>query len=366
MIWAAFKFSHRPPSSPYRTVLYFNMSSFNKAKNVEVNDSTISTVSGNQNIALAENMSIYQNKCCDEVKLILFLAQIRESENGCLPPENPDVGTRDTTARPDIIRPHLKKSKKGDSTVFSSSASNERRYNAGRDAYIARSKFFRDSDASFLSKLHVAKNAGTLGSKVCLEGTRVSLLHRIHEWALNPSGERTLFLTGAAGMGKSAVAHTIARHLESAGDAIVPFFAFNRSVRERSSSQLIPTWMKHVAEHDSKYLSYLRSLKDDQICSADIVDQYEVLLVDGLSSTGNNKPLIFIIDALDECNKAEAEKLLTLLQNLLTLHGLPSYVQFFFTYRLDPYTVRALSDVSAMNISIDEEKDTQSDVHMFL
>ncbi|KAG6807302.1 hypothetical protein H0H92_008055 [Tricholoma furcatifolium] len=41
-----------------------------------------------------------------------------------------------------------------------------------------------------LSKLYFAKNGGAAGSKVCLEGTRVALLQRIYDWALNPLGER--------------------------------------------------------------------------------------------------------------------------------------------------------------------------------
>ncbi|KAG6805934.1 hypothetical protein H0H92_013357, partial [Tricholoma furcatifolium] len=180
------------------------MSMFNKAKNVEVNDSTISTVSGNQNIA--ENMTIYQN-----------------ARNRARKPSSEEFNG--------LITEDLGRMNANDSAVTSSSASNERTYNVGGDAYIAESlhQNFQGSDASFLSKLHVGKNAGTLGSKACLEGTRISLLKRIREWALHPSGERTLFLTGAAGMGKSAIAHTIARNLEAAGDAIVPFFAFNRS-----------------------------------------------------------------------------------------------------------------------------------------
>ncbi|KAF8197225.1 hypothetical protein K438DRAFT_1465360, partial [Mycena galopus ATCC 62051] len=81
----------------------------------------------------------------------------------------------------------------------------------------------------------------------CLQGTRVELLARIRNWALSPA-ERTLLLYGAAGTGKSAIVHTIARDLHSENLALVPFFAFNRLVQNRASSQLIPTWAKELAE----------------------------------------------------------------------------------------------------------------------
>ncbi|KAG6806965.1 hypothetical protein H0H92_009342, partial [Tricholoma furcatifolium] len=129
-----------------------------------------------------------------------------------------------------------------------------------------------------LSKLHAAKDAGRVVSKACLEGTRVELLERIKAWALDSTRERALILHGAAGMGKSAVAHTIARQLEFHDHAIVPFFAFNRSVRERSSSQLIPTWMKWLAESNSNFLGYLWSLKDNELQSTDIAEQCDTLM----------------------------------------------------------------------------------------
>ncbi|KAG6824398.1 hypothetical protein H0H92_006972, partial [Tricholoma furcatifolium] len=71
-----------------------------------------------------------------------------------------------------------------------------------------------------LSKLHVAKDGGAVGSKVCLEGTRIALLQRIYDWALNSLDERVLLLYGGAGKGKSAIAHTVAKRLESSGRAI--------------------------------------------------------------------------------------------------------------------------------------------------
>ncbi|KAG6827797.1 hypothetical protein H0H92_010432, partial [Tricholoma furcatifolium] len=133
-------------------------------------------------------------------------------------------------------------------------------------------------DIDLLSKLQVAKNTGQTSSKACLEGTRVALLEQIYDWVEDPKGARVLLLSGAAGMGKSAVAHTVARDLENHGLAIAPFFAFDRSVQERSSSQLIPTWMRHLAEHNIEFFEYLHFLTDNELCSTDIANQYELLL----------------------------------------------------------------------------------------
>ncbi|KAJ7875735.1 hypothetical protein B0H14DRAFT_2343035, partial [Mycena olivaceomarginata] len=128
-----------------------------------------------------------------------------------------------------------------------------------------------------------AKDAGPIASKACLPNTRVSLLSRMRRWALHPTSARTLLLHGAAGTGKSAIANTIGRQLQSDGLAVVPFFAFNRSVPDRSSSQLIPTWAKHIAELNPQYLLYLQTLPSPQLESSDILEQRDDLLVGGLA-----------------------------------------------------------------------------------
>ncbi|KAG6808928.1 hypothetical protein H0H92_002339 [Tricholoma furcatifolium] len=97
-------------------------------------------------------------------------------------------------------------------------------YNVAGDQVNAQNVSINQNNDNILNKLWSAEDAGRIGSKACLEGTRVALLKRISDWALDPTGPRALLLTGAAGMGKSAVAHTIARHLENSGAAIVPFF----------------------------------------------------------------------------------------------------------------------------------------------
>ncbi|KAG6913220.1 hypothetical protein DXG01_008642, partial [Tephrocybe rancida] len=95
-----------------------------------------------------------------------------------------------------------------------------------------------------INKLPASKDAGSGSSKACLLGTRVALLSRICDWALDPTSQQLLLLHGAAGKGKSAIAHSISKELQSEGLAVVPFFAFNRSVQAHSSLQLFPTWAK--------------------------------------------------------------------------------------------------------------------------
>ncbi|KAJ6456305.1 hypothetical protein DFH09DRAFT_1505558 [Mycena vulgaris] len=221
-------------------------------------------------------------------------------------------------------------------------------------------------DWNIINSLRSAEDAGPRASKACLRDTRVAILSRIHNWALHPDSARTLLLHGAAGKGKSAIVHTIAGELQSAGLAVVPFFAFNRSVPDRSSSQLIPSWAKHLAQVNPQYLLHLHSLHTQELASSDIMDQQDAFLIKGLASGINDgRPLIFIVDALDECPQSEAKELFDVLHDLLA-GPIPPFVRFIFTYRSDEDILRTFDGLSTLNIPIDDEEGTVEDIHKFV
>ncbi|KAJ7936652.1 hypothetical protein B0H13DRAFT_1946364 [Mycena leptocephala] len=220
---------------------------------------------------------------------------------------------------------------------------------------------------SWINALRCAKDAGPFASKACLPDTRVSLLYRIRHRALHSTSARTLLLHGAAGKGKSVIANTIVRQLQSDGLAVVPFFAFNRSVPDRSSSQPIPTWAKHMAELNPQYLLYLKTLLSRQLESSDILEQHDDLLVGGLASGIDcGKPLIFTIDALDECPNNEATQLFQVLRGLLSGPNLPPFVRFLFTYRSDKEILRTFEGLSTLKIPIDNKEGTAEDIRKFV
>ena len=203
----------------------------------------------------------------------------------------------------------------------------------------------------------------TSPSKACLPNTRVALLAKIEEWALHPTSERALLLHGAVGKGKSAIAHTIARDLESRGLAMMPFFAFNQSVVDRSLSQLIPTWTMQLAESNTHYRTYLVDLPHRSLESSDLVEQRDELFIRGLAGLSSEMPIIFAIDALDECPKEKANELLRLLHDLLSRPDLPPFIRFFFTYRPDG---DILDKIPARSIPINDEEGTAEDIRTFI
>ncbi|KAL1732401.1 hypothetical protein EV714DRAFT_188233, partial [Schizophyllum commune] len=173
----------------------------------------------------------------------------------------------------------------------------------------------------------------------CMSGTRTSLLEDIKEWAMNPASSRAYLLHGTAGKGKSAIAHTAAMLLEKAG-AITPFCAFDRSdAIGRSARHLFPTLAYQLGRRNPLYSQWLCDLPVVDLASLDLVEQAKNLFINGLRNDTVATPVIFVIDALDECPHAgiraavDRSSLLDQLGDLLASTRLPPDVRFLVTYR---------------------------------
>ncbi|KDQ13538.1 hypothetical protein BOTBODRAFT_73243, partial [Botryobasidium botryosum FD-172 SS1] len=86
--------------------------------------------------------------------------------------------------------------------------------------------------------------------RVCLSNTREALLDNIWQWIKHPDdsdGARIFCLTGVAGSGKSAIAHTVAQRCSEEGLLASSFF-FSRDVAERNNpGKLLSTMARDLA-----------------------------------------------------------------------------------------------------------------------
>ncbi|KAL1725729.1 hypothetical protein EV714DRAFT_220768, partial [Schizophyllum commune] len=189
---------------------------------------------------------------------------------------------------------------------------------------------------------HLPSTTVQFGStKACLPGTRVEILGLIADWVFDPTGPRGIILHGTAGKGKSAVAHTVARWLTDMGVA-ASFFAFERTNRARRANQLLPTLARQLAYLDPQYYRQLRSLLPAQLETTDIHDQLEYLILSSFRNYAPLLPIVFVIDALDECpnidvNEIENRKaLLNSLRTCMSNAQLNYNIRILITTRPEP------------------------------
>jgi hypothetical protein len=220
---------------------------------------------------------------------------------------------------------------------------------------------------SALEILQYAQRASWDPSLVCLPGTRVALLDNIWSWIQTAdhtkSGE-IFFLSDVAGAGKSAIAHTIAERCHHAGLLASSFF-FNRDEPDRNNPRLLFTSI-------ARDLSSMSKEVNEQICaileanrniaSAPLTRQFDELIL-GLSRVlPLNKPIVIVIDALDEGYSSD---LLRIFRHRVP--KLPGSFRLFITSRSEDVIVTNINAAHVELSTIDIHGETnQHDIGMYV
>ncbi|KAJ8503625.1 hypothetical protein ONZ45_g10691 [Pleurotus djamor] len=190
-----------------------------------------------------------------------------------------------------------------------------------------------------------------------LEGTRTQLLQDIVDWShVHGSDEvranaHVFVLTGGAGTGKSTIAVQVAKMLDEAGVLGGSFF-FERGVEELSSTRhVFPTLAVQLARLHKYLAPYIIkgiAKHQDRGNTQNLTYALDELIVEPLSEVPEDQrplqPLVFVLDALDECN--EQQQVPALLYALLKrIRSLPFPLRLFVTSRPEYHIQDAFASV---------------------
>ena len=185
-----------------------------------------------------------------------------------------------------------------------------------------------------LDYLLFTRGASWRSDSGCLGDTRQELRDTIHTWIETASGDspKIFCLSAAAGVGKSAVAHSVA---ERAKHLIASAFFVTRGSPERCSlSRILGTLIWELAGRNQRFGDAIGEAIDREraLASADPVRQFTELLLPSIRYLDQSKPFIWIIDALDELESPRA--FIDLLHHHIP--KLPPNFRIFITFRLLP------------------------------
>jgi len=151
-------------------------------------------------------------------------------------------------------------------------------------------------------------------SKCCLSGTRESILSEIKDW-LNRTGEdaqRIFWLSGTAGKGKPAIAHTIASWFDERGGPVACSCFDCTQEAERHREKIFTTIARDLADRDPMIWRTLASaVHDNELRHAkDIARQWKNFILGpvGAASQAVDIPILVVIDALDESGEARSRE----------------------------------------------------------
>src|SRR5882757_7107163 len=223
--------------------------------------------------------------------------------------------------------------------------------------------------------MEYASGAGMNTTKRCFPGTREDILSEIKSW-ISSTGEdvpRVLWLSGTAGKGKSAIAHTIANWSSEVG-CLGACFCFDRTrVADRRHEKIFTTIARDLADCNPAVRRALADVVHDNNelrHSADITRQWRELLVGPIrvASTDVDAPVLIVIDALDESgDRKSREQILRLLAS--QLNDLPANFRVIITSRpLDDIhkSLQTASHIRHLSIDAISPESTSSDIERYV
>ncbi|KIK32409.1 hypothetical protein CY34DRAFT_19067 [Suillus luteus UH-Slu-Lm8-n1] len=176
----------------------------------------------------------------------------------------------------------------------------------------------------------------------CLPGTRTGILSEIIEW-INSSGDsvpRVMWLSGPAGTGKSAIAHTIANWFKETGGPGSCFCFDRQEEADRRHEKIFSTIARDLADRDPGMKRALADAVKGDISlknTPDIIQQWRKLLMEPLNklSASSAGSVLIVIEALDESGGVETRSnLLRILAGRLQDNGLPKIKELPSNFRI--------------------------------
>ncbi|KIK41321.1 hypothetical protein CY34DRAFT_49200, partial [Suillus luteus UH-Slu-Lm8-n1] len=218
----------------------------------------------------------------------------------------------------------------------------------------------------------------------CLQGTRVDLLKYIHRSLDDREKSRLIWLHGTAGVGKSAVAFTVAetmRDIKVREDTHVEkrlagtFFFSRKHTKRCTTGYFFATLVYQLAtKFPSIRTDVNRTIRDNPALidpDKSLRDQVEAFFIQPLRRLQLRlrgcPPLVFVVDALDECtSETELTDLILYLARALREPDLP-VAHILLTSRSESHICKAFQNVEgiAATISLDGA-DVDKDIYIFL
>jgi hypothetical protein len=146
---------------------------------------------------------------------------------------------------------------------------------------------------------------------ICTKGTCEVILAKLMTWATEVIGPKIYWLTGMAGTGKTTIAYTFSEILHKNQMLGGTFFCSHQESDSSNISLILPTLAHQLARSSpAAFQALVDILEQDPDAGSKLLHAQFTDLILGLAKTAfvdpELRPLIIIIDALDECANQKA------------------------------------------------------------
>ncbi|KAF5328662.1 hypothetical protein D9619_011517 [Psilocybe cf. subviscida] len=221
-------------------------------------------------------------------------------------------------------------------------------------------------------------NAGGRADDVrCHPGTRKDVIGLIDKWRVDiqdgVTANRMFWLSGPAGAGKTAIVQTVAESWKSLGIHTANFFFFRTDASRSHPGSLISTLLYQIFDFYPavrKAIGRVLRLKP-RILETKLEEQIDELICTPFRSIkpSFSRPIVFLIDGLDECDseeKTSQQRILQALDKLVSQQDLPFLA--LVSSRAEPHisaTFKRLTS-EALSIFLDDQYSPKTDIRLFV
>ncbi|KAF7982708.1 hypothetical protein HWV62_26554 [Athelia sp. TMB] len=208
----------------------------------------------------------------------------------------------------------------------------------------------------------------------CLNGTRKLVISTILEWKDDVDARPICWLSGSAGLGKSAVLQSIAESCAEDKTLAASFFFLRGDEDHSEFRRFITTLGFQLTLSVPEVKPFVaKALQDDHtIPHQSIADQFRKLILDPLTAvpaaTMSRRILLVVVDALDECNDRKAiQDFIGILANACS--GQQPLLRWLVTSRSEEHIRQSFSNAvpaAATHVIQLETFNAETDIKSFL
>jgi len=218
-----------------------------------------------------------------------------------------------------------------------------------------------------------------LDAPKCHPKTRLAVIDRIIDWLYGDIDIDALimWLYGAAGAGKSAIAHSLAEICEKYGCLLATFFFWKTAAERNNITRVIATFAYQIARAIPASRPHIEAAvnADPMIFHQSIDAQLTKLIIEPLRrlhSTGfdfKDSPFAIVIDGLDECQGNDIQS--GLVKSLVAaFHLSPLRIRILIAGRPEVYLQSTFNSSSVQphlsRLALSDEYSPEKDIYLFL
>ncbi|KAF8954843.1 hypothetical protein BDZ97DRAFT_1741299, partial [Flammula alnicola] len=229
------------------------------------------------------------------------------------------------------------------------------------------------ADGSFFKQLHDAAVPAAFGDSgdqfsppKCHPHTRLDVLKKVRDWARSEEGSSIMWMHGSAGIGKSAIAQTVAVQCAEE-NRLLASFVFSRFDPLRNNGHKLAstiTYQTAVNVPATRPQIEAAIANDPLILKRPLITQFAKLIIQPLRQlveSGDSKAAttgrLVILDGLDECTESEVQvEIVNVLFKVVA--NLPLPLKFLIASRPEPHlttifqTEAFREDVTCLDLSL--------------